>query len=291
MGRGAPCPATAALLANGMPLIDAVVLAKAYVHQGIAAATRLGSGPGPVAHTSFPSSPDSMPWLTIDVESARQRPCFPRCDGSAARGLLPIMDTSARVATVVEAGAKDVQLRLKGVSGEMLLNEVREAQRVCAANGARLWVNDHWETALACGAYGVHIGQEDLSAMSMTELERIASAGVRLGVSTHSYSELARAIAVRPSYISLGPVFQTSSKRVDFSPQGLLTVSRWRKLIPADTPFMAIGGISKDVAPSVLEAGADSIAVISALTESPEGLSLADATRAWNLLWSTASRA
>ncbi|KAL3911989.1 MAG: hypothetical protein SGPRY_008491 [Prymnesium sp.] len=69
-------------------------------------------------------------------------------------------------------------------------------------------------------------------------------------------------------------------------PQGLETVSRWRKLIPEDMPFMAIGGISKDSATEVLKAGADSIAVISSLTDSPDGLTLNDATRAWLMLWS-----
>ena len=199
------------------------------------------------------------------------------------------MDSSERVAAVVQAGARDVQLRLKGATAEELLREVREAQRICALHGARLWVNDHWESALASGAYGVHIGQEDLAAMAPEHLQQIASSGTRLGVSTHSYAELARALAVRPSYISLGPVFETGSKRVEFAPQGLTAVSRWRALVPRDTPFMAIGGISREVAAEVLDAGADSIAVIGALTKAPDGLSLGEATRAWLELWPDAT--
>ena len=85
--------------------------------------------------------------------------------------------------------------------------------------------------------------------------------------------------------MSSGSVFETSSKKVEYAPQGLLAVSRWRRLIAPDTPFMAIGGISREIAPDVLRAGADSIAVISALTKSPDGHELGDATKGWLELW------
>jgi thiamine-phosphate diphosphorylase len=90
---------------------------------------------------------------------------------------------------------------------------------------------------------------------------------IALGISTHSYGELAAALAVKPSYISMGPVFGTSSKKVAFDPQGPAIVAKWRQLIPPEIPFMAIGGISDaKTARSVKLAGADSVAVIGAVT-------------------------
>ena len=196
--------AIAALLARRLPLLDALVLAKAYVAQGIRAAVRLGGGPGPVAHTRWPYQPESMPWLSREALDGAVRPEFARCTGDAARGLLPVVDSASLVARVVACGVKDVQLRLKGRAHDEIAAEVHAAQAACEAHGARLWVNDHWRVAVAHGAYGVHVGQEDLAAMAIEDVHALASSGTRLGISTHSYAELAIALAVRPSYISLG---------------------------------------------------------------------------------------
>ena len=108
-------------------------------------------------------------------------------------------------------------------------------------------MNDYWRTAIKHGTYGVHLGQEDLQAGGGEALRAILGAGLRLGVSTHTYLELARAMAVRPSYVSLGPVYGTSSKTVVFSPRGSGLVRVWRSLV--DTPLIAIGGIRVETAP------------------------------------------
>lgn len=98
-------------------------------------------------------------------------------------------------------------------------------------------------------------------------LEQLRAGNVALGISTHSYGELTAALAVKPSYISLGPVFATKSKNVQFDPQGLDTVARWRKLIPPSIPLVTIGGIGDvTTAKQNREAGADCIAVIGAIT-------------------------
>jgi thiamine-phosphate diphosphorylase len=97
------------------------------------------------------------------------------------------------------------------------------------------------------------------------------AANMALGISTHSYGELSAALGVKPSYISLGPVFATSSKNVDFDPQGLSTVRKWRQLISPDVPLVAIGGIGDAyTATQVKEAGADCAAVIGAVTKAKE---------------------
>jgi thiamine-phosphate diphosphorylase len=129
---------------------------------------------------------------------------------------------------------------------------------------------------------GVHLGdrQEDLTA-SAGLLDRVRRAGIRLGVSTHTYAELARALALRPSYVSLGPVFPTTSKELRYQPQGLQNIRRWKALV-GDRPLVAIGGISLDTAPQCLEMGADSISVISAVTASKD---LAKDVSRWQALW------
>lgn len=95
--------------------------------------------------------------------------------------------------------------------------------------------------------------------------------GLALGISTHSYAELAVACGIGPSYISLGPVFGTKSKDVGFRPQGLETVGVWRRLIDKGVPLVAIGGIDDaDIARKVREAGADCVAVIGAVNRADE---------------------
>lgn len=145
---------------------------------------------------------------------------------------------------------RDIQLRVKGATPEALDAEVARAAKACQAGGGRLWVNDYWRAAVKHATYGVHLGQEDLEAGGGEALRAISAAGLRLGLSTHSYLELARATAVRPSYISLGPVFETRSKKVAFSPRGAVLVRAWRALV--DVPLVAIGGITLETAPEVL---------------------------------------
>lgn len=146
-------------------------------------------------------------------------------------------------------GVRDIQLRIKGASADVRDAEVKRAAQACRAADGRLWVNDFWQVAVKHDAYGVHLGQEDLEAGGGEAIRAICSAGLRLGISTHSYLELARATAVRPSYIALGPVFETSSKKVSFSPRGAALVETWRALV--DVPLVAIGGITLDTAPEV----------------------------------------
>ncbi|CAM9700312.1 unnamed protein product [Chrysoparadoxa australica] len=253
--------AITACLSRGMAMIDAVTVGKAYVTQGIAAAAgikgQLGQGPGPVIQTTWPDQSDYMP----RVQGHNYPPggvSFPPCHREW--GLYPVVESADWVSWLLKCGVKDIQLRIK--KGDVA-EEVSKAARDCQVAGARLWVNDHWKPAIDAGAYGIHLGQEDLDE---ADLLAIASSGLRLGISTHSYYELARALAINPSYISLGPVYPTESKTVGFAPQGTAMVSRWRALIPPDMPLLAIGGISLERAPGVVAAGAEGIAVISAIT-------------------------
>ena len=115
------------------------------------------------------------------------------------------------------------------------------------------------------GCFGCHLGQEDLAALTPGARARLAASGLRLGVSTHCLAELAVAAALAPTYVALGPVFGTTSKHVPFAPRGLERVAIWRRLVPRDTPLVAIGGVALETAPAVAAAGANAVAVISAL--------------------------
>jgi hydroxymethylpyrimidine kinase/phosphomethylpyrimidine kinase/thiamine-phosphate diphosphorylase len=278
--------------ADGDCWVDAACLAKAYVSKGIERAVGIGGGPGPVAHTGFPSSHEHFPRIVSDP-AAPDPPPFRRmrAHGSppppdhragdegggpvpALGRILPIVDSAEWVERLCETeGVTDVQLRIKGEpSKERIDALVRRCQGLCAGAGVRLWVNDHWEAAVDAGCFGVHLGQEDLlRCLEAGGLGRLRESGAALGVSTHSYGELAAALGVRPTYVSLGPVFPTDSKDVGFAPQGLGAVAKWRELVPPDVPLVAIGGIGgPDAARQVRQAGADCAAVIGAVTRAAD---------------------
>ncbi|KAJ1454753.1 Phosphomethylpyrimidine kinase-domain-containing protein [Pelagophyceae sp. CCMP2097] len=268
--------ALAAALASGAPMLDALVVAKGVCHAAIANAPKLGAGaPAALASQTWPVQGDACPTLRRDVpafdsffaDNAAFPP--PTLDGCAAMGLYAIGDSASRCEELFDLGVSDVQLRVKDQS----LDDVDAAVVSCVSAARRcnkrLWVNDHWRLAAKHGAYGVHLGQEDLEAATPADLNELLESGLRLGLSTHCESELALALQLRPSYVALGPIFGTTSKSVPFSPRGVDMVSRWRALLPPTTPLVCIGGITLDTAASVVRAGADSIAVISALPRTP----------------------
>jgi len=248
--------AASACIALGYSLLDALVIAKAYVNQGLRSAPGLGKGQGPLAHLAWPENQDDIPWLTKQADQGRNRHEFPDC-GHEAIGFYPIVDSAERVEKLVRQGVRTIQLRLKNVSDRIVEQETIESIRVASEGNSRLFINDYWQLAIKHQAYGVHLGQQDLDS---ADLSAIAQAGLRLGVSTHNYAEVAVALSLRPSYMAVGPIFATSSKPVDTLPQGLLALRRWRRSLKY--PLVAIGGINLQNAKEVLAAGADGIAVI-----------------------------
>ena len=186
----------------------------------------------------------------------------------------PVVESAAWVARMAGVGARLIQLRIKLADGPELRAQVRSAAASCAATGATLVLNDHWQAAIEEGVGFVHLGQEDLDT---ADLQAIARAGLRLGVSTHSDAELERALSVVPDYIALGPIWPTTLKQMPWAPQGLERLGEWRTRLRG-TPLVAIGGISLDRAPSCLAAGADAVAVVSDVVANPEPEARA---RAW----------
>ena len=177
----------------------------------------------------------------------------------------PILDGSAWLERLLPLGIRLVQLRIKDRDVRELRAEIRAAKGICAAHECELVVNDHWRIAIEEGCGFVHLGQEDLRA---ADLPAIRAAGLRLGISTHDHAELERALSARPDYVALGPVYPTILKRMPWAPQGLDRVAEWKRLAGA-VPLVAIGGLSVERAPGVLDAGADVLAAVTDITLNP----------------------
>ncbi|ASY81724.1 thiamine-phosphate diphosphorylase [Pectobacterium polaris] len=182
-------------------------------------------------------------------------------------GLYPVVDSVEWIERLLGVGVKTIQLRIKDRSDEQAEAEVIQAIALGRRYQAQLFINDYWRLAVKHQAYGVHLGQDDLDT---ADLDAIKKAGLRLGVSTHDDRELARAVAINPSYIALGHIFPTQTKDMPSAPQGLTELTRHITDLQDRFPTVAIGGISIDKVPAVLKTGVGSIAVVSAITQAPD---------------------
>ncbi len=193
---------------------------------------------------------------------------FPRSNAFAPcakqLGLYAVLPNAQWVSRMAQAGVPTVQLRFKSDDKAAVLKEIAASVAAVQGTNTLLFINDHWEEAIAAGAYGVHLGQEDMQEAS---LEKIRSAGLRLGLSTHGYAEMLLADRHSPSYIALGAVFPTTLKRMVTAPQGLGRLECYAHLMQS-YPLVAIGGIDLDRLPTVLKTGVGSVAVVRAITES-----------------------
>lgn len=181
-------------------------------------------------------------------------------------GLYAVLPDAAWVGRMARTGVPTVQLRFKSADPAAIEREVQAAVDAVQGTGALLFINDHWHAAIRCGAYGVHLGQEDLQTLQPADLAAIRSAGLRLGLSTHGYAEMLRAYAASPSYLALGAVFPTTLKRMATAPQGTGRLARYAQLMRA-CPLVAIGGIDAERLPEVLASGVGSVAVVRALVQ------------------------
>ena len=273
-GRGAHgggCSLSSALAA-AMACEDedsAPVLAHMYVHQGLraiaAGVDHPGAGRPPLPHLGWPGDAADLPRV---VDAGRAiGPVFPAL--SQPIGLYAVVGSADWVQRCVEMGLDTVQLRVKDLPAPALRDAVAQSVAATEGSNTRLFVNDFWREAIDAGAYGVHLGQEDLAD---ADLPAIAGAGIRLGVSTHSYYEIARAHAVAPSYVAIGPIYATTTKPMKFAPQGIDRLGRWVDLLKPRYPLTAIGGIDTARTPGVMATGIDSIAVVRAITEAADPL-------------------
>lgn len=177
-----------------------------------------------------------------------------------------IVGDVAELERLVPLGVRLVQLRLKDRTEDELRHQISRARAMCAAHGVQLVVNDHWRIALDLRCDFVHLGQEDMDSADFLALRL---AGIRYGLSTHDHAELDRALAQKPAYVALGPVYPTRLKQMAWAPQGLDRVAEWKRLA-GDVPLVGIGGLTVDRLPGLFAAGADSAAVVTDIQLAPD---------------------
>jgi thiamine-phosphate pyrophosphorylase len=178
----------------------------------------------------------------------------------------PIVDTVEWVRRLASLGVRTVQLRAKSLSHEAAVDLVGDALSAVEGTATEIVVNDYWRAAIVAGASHIHLGQEDLAE---ADVDAIRAAGLTLGLSTHDENELDTALRHAPDYVALGPIYTTTLKEMRFAPQGLARIGAWKERV-ARIPLVAIGGITLERAPAVFAAGADSIAVVSDVTQSAD---------------------
>lgn len=167
---------------------------------------------------------------------------------------------------IVPIGVKLVQLRIKGASLKEVAAQAKRATSFCKDNNCTLVLNDYWEVALDMGIRFIHLGQEDLRD---ADLKAIKLEGIKLGVSTHDDAELDLALAVGPYYVALGPIYETKLKTMLWAPRGVDKIKEWRRRI-GGLPLVAIGGLTPGRAAAVLNAGADTLAVVTDFLTAPD---------------------
>jgi len=170
-----------------------------------------------------------------------------------------------QVARLIDGGATLIQLRDKEASPKTFLKEAEAALGIAQPHNVKLIINDRVDVAMAMGADGVHLGQTD---MPVDAARKLLKANSIIGLSTHNLSQVRAARTLPVDYIAFGPIFETPSK-ADHEPvigQGQLAEVR---RILGELPLVAIGGIYPDNVHGVLTAGADSVALISALLSQP----------------------
>ena len=185
---------------------------------------------------------------------------YPILDRAQFTDMKPLLDAAEELRA---AGVTLVQYRNKSSNVRQMLEEARALKQLVGSS-MKLIMNDRADLCLAAEFDGVHVGQEDLSRQGA---RRVIGPKFLLGVSTHNPEQLGEANSTSADYLAIGPVFATSSKLNPDPVVGLEGVRRAREL--TRKPLVAIGGITRENARSVIDAGADSVALISDLIREP----------------------
>ena len=218
----------------------------------------------PAATPTAPSGATSLapfPYLHDHTSGVRNTAPFPTLVNPTP-GIYPIVDQLSDLQALMAAGARIIQLRIK--SDRLTPDIERAIHQAVALNRhhpqCQLFINDYWQTAIEAGAYGVHLGQEDLLT---ADLQALQTAGVRLGVSSHAFWEVARAISVAPSYVACGPLFPTRAKKMPWIAQGIDNLRYWVRPIPY--PVIGIGGVHDGNLREIHDTGCASASIIAAI--------------------------
>ncbi len=203
----------------------------------------------------WPCDPQDFALPAPDASTA-----FAPCPQSL--GVYAVLPDADWVARMVDLEVPTVQLRFKSDDHKAIDQQVQAAVKAVEGSDTLLFINDHWQHAIDAGAYGVHLGQEDVVD---APLEAIRAAGLRLGLSSHGYAEMLKAHAAQPSYLALGAVFPTTLKRMATAPQGLGRLGMYARLMQGQS-LVAIGGIDLESLPAVMRTGVGSAAFVRAIT-------------------------
>ena len=267
--------ALSAFLAQGYLMRDAFTLAKAFITEGLIASEQQSALEnhhyyGAFEQGCWPEDASYFPQVIDELSLQYQDlPAFNSLDLAGEKlGLYPVIDSIYWLKRLLPLGLEIIQLRLKNIAEHELAQLICEAVALAKPYKTRLFINDYWQLAIQYGAYGVHIGQEDLQA---ADLHAIQQAGLRLGVSTHGCYEFLLAQQLQPSYLAIGAIFPTTTKDMTGQIQGIDNLKQVLALRPqhksAQIPVVAIGGINLARAPEVLATQVESIAVVTAITE------------------------
>lgn len=260
--------ALASFIAHGYDVLDAMTMAKAYITGALKLSGQISEGVESLGCPGWPLQIENLPRVILkaSVVESKGSPAFAKMD-MKKMGLYPVVDSVEWLELVLEQGVKIAQLRIKNPKDEQLDSKIQDAIALGKKYQAQVFINDYWRQAIEFGAYGVHLGQEDLD---LADLASIQQAGLRLGISTHGYYEIARAQSIQPSYIALGHIFPTQTKDMPSQPQGLQRLNHYSELLKNVFPTVAIGGINAERLPMIAQTGVDSVALVSAITKAKE---------------------
>ena len=267
--------ALASFLALGYLVRDAFTLTKAFINQGLSTTAELSAKQQHSYYGAFEQPTVAMkasdfPRVVDDLSlQYHDLMAFASLDLQGEKlALYPVIDSLYWLKRLLPLGLKIIQLRVKNLAPDELELVIIEAIELAKDYDTRLFINDYWQLAIKHGAYGVHIGQEDLQE---ADLAAIQTAGIRLGISTHGCYEFLLAQQLQPSYLAIGAIFPTKTKDMTGQIQGIANLKQVLALRPENKqqqiPVVAIGGITLERADKVLATGVDSIAVVTAITE------------------------
>ncbi len=248
-------------LAQGHTLYDALIQAVAATRLAIrSASVRVNGYHNVWAQPLSNSVAEDWPQVIAPEAQCARDIHFPRLQQPL--GLYGLVDNLPHLKRLQTLGIDSLQWRVKSPGAEHKA-QTAEAIHYAAESGVPLFINDDWQLALELGAFGVHLGQEDLLT---ADLKALAEAGIALGISTHSDWEIARARGISPSYIAFGPVFTPLSKVLRYTPLGLEQLGIWAERF-AEQRLTCIGGITAANIAQVMTTGIGSAAIITELAD------------------------
>lgn len=265
--HGSGCTLSAAItafLTQDFDLENSVILAKAYITESIAKTNTHphGNGASPIIQSHFPSNKNYFPRIFKNkISNLSFRPLN-------HIGLYPIVDSSDWVLFLAKNGIKTIQLRIKDKDLSLIEKEIKQAIIYQKKYDLQLFINDYYELALKYHAFGIHLGHEDLNFLldkNPSVLEKISQNNLYLGLSTHDYYELSYALNINPSYVALGPIYETTTKKMRFLAQGIEKLNIWQSL--SNVPLVAIGGINLSNIEIILATKVNGIAILSLITK------------------------